>query len=152
MLHEGLQNVVRFGSLNFDELIAVRQMLEIPSARLAAVHRTDDHLTRMDRILSDEKAATVHDPVVPQLDVDFHATIAEAAQNRALWAFVFALHKVTHPVHYLDLTDDVGQKTVRQHAKIVAAIRNQDADGAEAAMRSHLHYLGELHGSATEQP
>ena len=151
MLHEGLRNVVRFGSLNFEELIAVRQMLEIPSARLAALHRTDDDMTRLDRILTHEKATTVDDPSVPELDVEFHTSIARAARNRALWAFVFALHQVTHPVHYLELTDDVGQKTVRQHARIVGAIRNQDPDEAESAITEHLEYLSELRSSVAEK-
>jgi GntR family transcriptional repressor for pyruvate dehydrogenase complex len=84
-----------------------------------------------------QKTASVDDPEVPKLDEQFHSLIAQASGNRVLASLVSALHHETEPVHYLDLSPEVGRATVRQHKAIV----ERDADTAESAIVKHLTYL-----------
>ena len=142
-VQESLHTLLRLGTLDFSEVAMIRQYLEVPSARLAAVHRNEQHLAKLRSIVEQQKKASIEDPAVPGLDAEFHALIAEASSNRVLAAFVRALHSETEPVHYLNLSPEVGRETVRQHQRIVHAITQQDPDGAEAAVVEHLTYLRE---------
>ncbi|MGY4920079.1 FadR/GntR family transcriptional regulator [Streptomyces sp. 900116325] len=138
---DSVHNLLALGSINFNEVAEVRQYLEIPAVRLAAVHRSEDDLERLRDIVQQQKTASVEDPVVPKLDEQFHSLIAQASGNRVLASFVAALHHETEPVHYLDLSPEVGRTTVRQHQAIVDAVAAQDPDAGEEAIVEHLTYL-----------
>ena len=141
MLHESMHHLMRLGSLSFDEVSAVRELLEAPSASLAAMHRTQEDIAELRAIVDKQKRLSVDDPEIPSLDAEFHTAIARVSGNRALAALVFAVHRVTEPVSYLDLSPEVGRKTVLQHQRIVKAIKAGEAQAAEAAIIEHLTYL-----------
>lgn len=141
VLQESMHNLLQLGGIAFAEVAAVRQGLEVPSVRLAALHRTEEDLANLRRIVDAERTASVDDPAVPDLDEQFHGAIAQASGNRVLASFVHALHRETEPVNYLDLSPEVGRTTVRQHQKIMKAIIKQDPDAAEQAIIEHLTYL-----------
>jgi DNA-binding FadR family transcriptional regulator len=138
---EAVDNLLALGSLRFDEVSDVRQHLEVPSVRLAAEHRSAQDLAELSAIVKKQKSASVDDPEIPDLDRQFHTLIAKASGNRVLASLVAALHHATEPVHYLDLSPEVGRETVRQHAKVLRAIDKQDADAAATAITEHLTYL-----------
>lgn len=141
VMMESVDNLLALGTLDFEEVADMRQFLEVPSVRLAAGHRDDDQLRQLHAIVTKQKSARVDDPDVPELDRQFHTLIARASGNRVLASFVAALHHATEPVHYLDLSPEVGRETVKQHQAIVRAIEAQDSDAAEAAIIVHLTYL-----------
>lgn len=141
VMTEAVDNLMALGSIRFDEVADVRQQLEVPSVRLAAVHRTEDQLAELAEILRTQKSASVEDPEIPELDRQFHILIAQASGNRVVAALVAALHHATEPVDHLDLSPEVGRETVRQHGAILRAIKNQDPDAGEDAIVKHLTYL-----------
>jgi DNA-binding FadR family transcriptional regulator len=141
MLKEGIENLLQLGTIEEAEAGGVRQMLEIPAARLAAKHRTETELVRLDHILEQLRAASIDDPAIAALDIEFHTTIALASGNRVLACLVFALHRATEPVLHLSLTTEVGRESHRQHLRLAKAIRDGDSDAAEAAITDHLSYL-----------
>lgn len=141
VLQESMHNLLQLGSLDFEEVAIVRQHLEVPSVRLAAVHRTEEDLASLRHIVEQQRTTSVDDPAVPKLDEEFHTTIAQASKNRVLASFVHALHHETEPVHYLDLSPEVGRETVRQHLRILRAIADRDPDAGEQAIIEHLTYL-----------
>ena len=141
ILQESLHVRLQLGTLRPDEVAMVRQYLEVPAARLAAEHRSARDLAALREVVAREKSISVDDPEVPDLDARFHTTIASASGNRAVASFVSALHGETEPVHYLELSPEVGRETVRQHQSILAAIEAGDPDAAERAMVEHLSYL-----------
>lgn len=138
---DSVHTLLTLGSIEFEEVAVVRQHLEVPSVRLAATHRTKEDLDELRGIVDLQKSISVQDPRVPTLDEQFHGTIARASGNRVLASFVSALHVQTEPVHYLDLSPEVGRTTVRQHQRIVQAIEDKDPDACAAAMTEHLTYL-----------
>ena len=140
-LSESMHNLVRLGSLTFDEVAMARQFLEVPSAALAAVNRSEEDVAELRKIVSEQKARSVDDPLVPELDAQFHSAIAQMSGNRVLASLVYALHRASEPVSYLDLSPEVGRKTVLQHQRIVKAIAAGDSAAAEAAITEHLTYL-----------
>jgi GntR family transcriptional regulator, transcriptional repressor for pyruvate dehydrogenase complex len=143
-LSNSMSNILRLGQISYGEVMHVRRMLELPSARLAAEHRTDDDLAQLHAIMKSEGDITVDDPRVPVLDVGFHAALAGATRNPLLSSFVCALHNVTQPVSRIVLSPEAGRTTVRQHIAIADAVERSDPDAAEAAMRDHLDYIATL--------
>lgn len=141
VMTDTIDNLLSLGTIQFDEVADVRRHLEVPSVRLAALNRSEEELAQLTEIVGKQKAASVDDPGIPELDRRFHTLIAQASGNRVLSALVGALHHATEPVHYLDLSPDVGRETVIQHQAIVRAIADQSADRAEAAVVEHLSYL-----------
>jgi GntR family transcriptional repressor for pyruvate dehydrogenase complex len=143
-LSESMNNILRLGSITYDEVAQTRRTLELPSAGFAATSRTDEDIERIADVIAREKAVTVEDPSVSDLDVSFHTAVADASKNRVLSAFVSALHRVTHPVSYVKLTPRTGRETVRQHVEILAAIKAGDAERARTQMARHLDYVESL--------
>jgi GntR family transcriptional regulator, transcriptional repressor for pyruvate dehydrogenase complex len=141
MLRESMDTTLRLGTLHIGELTEVRKVLEIPSARYAAEHRTDEHLAELRAIVERQRTTTLDDPEIPNYDRAFHAKIGEASGNRLLAAFIAAVHGATHPVEYLQVTREVARKTVKQHMAIVAALAAGNPAGAAEAMDEHLEYV-----------
>ena len=149
MLSESVALFVDLGNAHASEVAALRDLLEIPAARLAAENRTSEDVALLFEIVQAQKEITSDDPAVPNLDIRFHTAIAAAGRNRVLNAFVFALHAVNQPVTHIDLTPEIGRKTVAQHLQVVRAIEAGDPAAAEAAIRKHLDYLKTLQPTAS---
>lgn len=150
-LRTSVDAIIRLGTATYGEVREVRRFLEIPSARLAAENRTEEHLSRLRGYVEAVKKTALGDTVVTELDIAFHTTIAEATNNRLVESFVAALHHVARPAEHLRFSEEAGRTTVRQHVDIVRAIQNGDADAAELAMRTHLNYLESLASADEEQ-
>ena len=143
MVAERLGHTLELGSISYDEVAEFRNLLEVPSARLAAQNRTDTHLQRLHDVIEREKVATVDDPEVPNFNAEFHAIVADASGNRLLSSFVAALHRVAHPLAFIATSEQLGRDAVRHHIAIVSAIKARDPDLAEKRMVEHLDYLRE---------
>lgn len=143
-LGESIGNTLKFGSINFDEINHVRRLLEVPSARSAALRRTEADVETLRTIIDRQKNTTVDDPELADLDSAFHTKIAEASGDRVLAAFVFALHSVIRQVLYLDVSPEEGKAFVQQHIAIARGIINGDEAAAARAMEEHLDYLDQL--------
>lgn len=152
MLGESVELFVQLGNAQQTEVDALRDILEVPATRLAAIHRQDEHLRDLTAILDAQKHASFEDPQVPELDIDFHSTVAAASGNQVLRVFVNALHTVAQPVRHMKLTAEIGRQTVLQHQAIVRALEKGDEADAERATRAHLEYLKAVHRGAAGQP
>ena len=141
VVQESMHNLLRLGSVSFDEVAMVRQHLEVPSAALASKNRTEEDLDELRHLLAEQKRRTVDDPMIAELDAQFHIAIARMSGNRILASLVYALHRESEPVGYLNLSPEVGRDTFAQHQRIVKAIADQDTEAAEAAITEHLTYL-----------
>lgn len=152
MLSESMDTIVRIGALDIAEITAVRKVLEIPAAELAARNRSATDIKAMKDVIEQQKKITIDDPNIPEYDLRFHTAIGYASGNRLLAAFIAAVHDATHPAQFLDVTRDVAEKTVRQHIAIVSAIESGKPTVAAKAMREHLdfvlQYSGSLDGAA----
>jgi GntR family transcriptional regulator, transcriptional repressor for pyruvate dehydrogenase complex len=141
MLSESVDTILRLGTLQIGELTELRKVLEVPSARWAAAHRTDADVATLHSIVQKQRETTIDDPKIPEYDFEFHTTISQASGNRLLASFVAAVHGATHPVEYLEVTPKVGSHTVKQHMAIVSAIEAGDGEAAAQAMETHLDYV-----------
>ena len=137
-------------------MLELRIGVETEAAGLAAQRRTADNLAVMRAALNDFAAAVEAggDAVTP--DVRLHAEIARATQNSHFAALMATFGARIIPRARLESQVDVDaaaaspprpvdpsrtaylRRVNAEHESILDAIARQDADGARAAMRTHL--------------
>lgn len=138
---ERLGAILDLGSVTPEEVSDFRDLLEVPSARLAAQNRSEVDLATLHEIIDQERATTIDDPAVPELNARFHIEIANASGNRVLAAFVAALHRTARPLAFVYIDEALGREAVSHHIKLHRNLRDRDSSAAAQTMRSHLDYL-----------
>jgi len=137
------------GALDDDllaSLLAIRELVETETARLAASKRTPEQLVELEDILRRE---TETDPrntdAITSLDFAFHHTIAMASANIIYPLLINSFKTVYMNFTRLFFSDSamVGE-TIRFHTRIVLAVAQKDPEGATRAMRETLAH-GERH-------
>jgi DNA-binding GntR family transcriptional regulator len=122
----------------------IREAIETAVARKAAQHITDEQLKQLTDNLRDQRiAAKANDTsAFLALDEAFHFTIAQTIDCGAAWEAIQDIKAQMDRVRYLSLPDDSPlDHLIKQHAKILGALRAHDPDAAEAAMRGHLREI-----------
>ncbi|NRO95718.1 FCD domain-containing protein [Paraburkholderia sp. NMBU_R16] len=122
----------------------IREAIETAVARKAAESITDDQLLELGENLRDQRlAAKVNDTArFLALDEAFHYSIAQSIDCIAAWETIQDIKAQMDRVRYLSLPEvSPLDLLIRQHAKIVSALRAHDPLAAEQAMRAHLREI-----------
>jgi GntR family transcriptional repressor for pyruvate dehydrogenase complex len=124
------------------ELLQVREVMEPELSNIAASTAVGQDKRELAEIHKEFAAALDHDEFDRAVDLDrkFHTRIAEISKNKVLITLINSLHDILHqkiggPYHY---RSHIGGSALREHAKILAAIENDNGARAAAAMRTHL--------------
>jgi GntR family transcriptional repressor for pyruvate dehydrogenase complex len=124
------------------DLLDVRQMLEPPLARRAALHATRDEIAEMEDILVRQEAKVGRGELGIEEDSEFHYTIALASDNTAVLKVMDVLMDLLRETRERSLQVEGRQeKSLAGHRRILAALKREDAAAAEAAMRRHLQEM-----------
>ncbi|GAP35376.1 FadR/GntR family transcriptional regulator [Piscinibacter sakaiensis] len=124
-------------------LLELRIGIETEAAALAALRRTPQHLDAMQAALRAFGEAVEADGNAIGPDFQFHLEIARATENAHFERLMGSLGVQVIPRARLQAEPDpVLRAYLRrvhvEHENILAAIAAQDAEGARAAMRTHL--------------
>ncbi|MDH3463181.1 MAG: FadR family transcriptional regulator [Acidimicrobiia bacterium] len=127
-------------ALSLNHLLEVREILEVPAAKLAAERRQADHVDALYTsigALDDVNAGHRFEG-----NRIFHVTILQASQNGLLSAVTEPVFDVLR-IHILrDAAPPAFWESVaKDHKEIAEAIESGDADSAGRAMHSHLDQL-----------
>jgi DNA-binding GntR family transcriptional regulator len=124
-----------------DEVYAVRAVLEGLAARLAAEHKNDTHLARLDEILADMAAQVERGDAAGLFSTgrEFHQVVLEAADNAKLSLMMELMRGQIERVRRVRMqvtgrTHDV----LREYQAIRDAIARGDGKRAEVEMRAHV--------------
>ncbi len=125
------------------EAVEMRQVLEPPIARLAALRRSEAGLAALRAVLARMRAAVTDIPVWMEADLDFHETIAELSGNRLLRLQMRGMRPVVRENMVLfnaHRSRDAAEHraTLDRHEAVVEAIAAGDGEGAFAAMVHHF--------------
>jgi GntR family transcriptional regulator, transcriptional repressor for pyruvate dehydrogenase complex len=141
---DSVASMLSADSIELEELIETRMLLEIPLAGLAAQRATDADVAALRAVL-DEAGDSTQGEVFRGLDRRLHGLIAQIAGNRLARAFTDWIGAVLQPpLQVLVEPAVVDAVVVEQHRDIVRAIERGDPTAAERAMREHLVYLQDL--------
>ncbi len=144
---ESVASMLSADSIDLDELIETRMLLEIPLAGLAAQRATEADVAALRAVL-DEAGESAQGESFRGLDTRLHGLIAEIAGNRLACAFTAWIGQVLQPPLHAEIERAVvDEVVVEQHHEIVRAIERGEPTAAERAMREHLVYLHDLLGA-----
>ncbi len=121
------------------ELIQVRILLETEIARLAAMKISPEKAEKIQAVLDVMRKNVAAGGLGVEDDDLFHATLAEAAGNRALMTILGMCGDLLHKTRQATM-EIPGQpaKTVKDHAAIAEAVKAGNPQKAAQLMRQHL--------------
>ena len=126
-------------------VLELRISLETEAAGLAAQRRTEANLQTLAAALATFRDAIGQDSDAVPSDFQFHMEVARATGNRHfadlmtyLGTMISPRTRVNTPQQAPEGRISYLQRVHEEHENIFNAIRNQDADAARAAMRTHL--------------
>jgi GntR family transcriptional regulator, transcriptional repressor for pyruvate dehydrogenase complex len=132
------------------EVIQLRRLIEVESARLAAIHITDEELEKLKvaEIYAREELFKLRegaDNSFNAADLQFHRAIAEASHNSLFVQFLESIHGTLHIHQVLSQKepqpiDDVA----KYHRKVVEAIQERDSGKSAQMMLNHINRIEEL--------
>ncbi len=125
-----------------EHLQAAREMLEVPIVRLAALHRSAEHLLRLRELLRSMESQRHMTRAFIDADSDFHFELARASGNPVLEIVSRTLLTMlrSERVFMVGFRDEI-HGAIGSHAEIVVALEQQDPDAAAAAMARHLSHV-----------
>lgn len=132
---------------NPEEIIEVRQIIEVETAAMAAQKITKDELENLDILIKALKNTTDENDNV-KIDKKFHYEIARASKNFIIVNILNAISSLIDS--YIEgarkkilETDQNKELLVKQHEDIYEALKVRNSKKAAEAMRKHLDFANE---------
>ncbi len=139
--------LVSFGEFDLPDIAEARHELERMCGRLAAERRDEASLTAMAREVEKQKEERISDEDFCASDVRFHRALVDASGNPVLQFVMSTVIEALQPIENMVIFKFRDkQKIIRQHEKILKAIRSGDPDRTEKAITEQMTYLGHLFG------
>lgn len=123
------------------KFIEARRLVEVGVAEIAAGRRTDADLTALAAALAEMRSASRAEdvPLFVEADIRFHQIVLDAAGNSFVSALFDPLGQILHVTrHQTSSHGPIRKHAITHHAKILAALRAGDPDGARKAMSDHM--------------
>ena len=143
--------MVTLGVFELSEIAEARHELELVCVRLAVERRTDAELDRMAAEIQLQKDETLIDEEFCTSDVRFHRALVDATRSPVLQFQMFTVIEALQPVENMVIFHFRDRKTViKQHEKILRAIRAEDLVAAEKSINEQMNYRRKTFAQAQE--
>lgn len=133
---------IRGQRIRFEAVLETRAAIEPPSARFAALHRTDADLEEIFKCHAKlEQASAAGDiPAYVRANLDWHVQVVRASHNELLIAFIAAVSQSIYLATDLDgfNSDEVRNSVIQAHRRVMDAIVAGDGDAAARRMDRHV--------------
>jgi len=121
------------------EMLEFRAVIEIESARFAALRANQEDIARLEKAYANMKKCEGDFKKFAYEDLNFHTAIALATHNSVVVKVTAILHDMLRNsiVEVVRLRGyDAG---LHYHARLLEAIKNRDSEAAAELMREHIH-------------
>lgn len=128
-------------------LLEVRKIIEVGAVASAALHRTEEDLQRMMKVLDEMKHVHGDGELGEKVDYEFHTSISSASQNPLLATLLEQVSSLMidtmRETRRLWLFSEKmpREKLYDEHMQIYLAIKQQNEELAKHAMLSHLAHV-----------
>lgn len=137
-----IDHALHTGQVTFVQIWEVRRRLEMGTAALAAIHRTDDQAHRILALAEGMAACEPGTPALTRLDIDFHAAVASASGNILFEQIAVSFHPLMEravPLAWATRTTQENRiDMLAKHRQVADAIVARDPVAAESAMARHF--------------
>ena len=131
---------------NLDALFEARIIIEGAITKLATPRIGDDQIALLEEMVADEDDLLSDPQKFIDADIKFHQIIFSAADNSLLVRVATSLHVLGRASR--EITGHVPgvlKESLKDHKKILMALKSRDADKAGAAMEDHLRNVREAY-------
>ena len=133
---------IRGQGIRLEAVLETRTAIEPPSARFAALHRTDVDLVEIEKCHAKLEQAS-HNGDIPayvRANLDWHVQIVRASHNELLIAFIAAVSQSVYSTTDLEGFNsiEVRNAVIRAHRRVMDAIEARDGDAAARRMERHV--------------
>ncbi|WP_299892028.1 FadR/GntR family transcriptional regulator [uncultured Lacinutrix sp.] len=138
-----IEDILRLEDPDFKSLVETRILLELKTARLAALRRSDEDLVKMKEALDAYTIKVNNDEDAVQEDLLFHLAIAKASGNSTMNTFMLIITPeiITNFEKYHVCDKNLSKQGIREHQEIFDAIKNQNPKLAKQKMKEHFSVL-----------
>ena len=145
---------IRGQRIRFEAVLETRAAIEPPSARFAALHRSDADLDEIEKAhLKLQQASQAEDvPGYVRANLDWHVQVVRASHNELLMAFISAVSQSVYLATDLEGFNSVTVRNavIRAHRRVMDAIRARDGDAAARRMDRHVAaYISDVRQTQT---
>ena len=137
-----LDHAVHTDRVSIQQIYDVRRTIEVRTAALAALRRTDKEAAAIRGHAAAMRAAFRRPPEAMEHDIAFHTAIAGASRNPLFALIVGSFEVITRQTWRIGwdsrATDAERMANVECHERIAAAIAAREPRTAEAAMAEHF--------------
>ena len=127
--------------VSLEELLEVRELLEVPAARLAALRRRDTDVNAL-RDSIPEQPLRLDTQEQFGFNKQFHTTLLEACGNSLVFVAAQPIFSILQTHLARSTLGRTFHRSINEHHReITAAIEAGDVAAAEESMREHLHFL-----------
>ncbi|MFL6124772.1 GntR family transcriptional regulator [Actinophytocola sp.] len=121
-----------------DQLLAVRSLLESESARLAALHADEEGIAQLRDLNRQGLDAVAEDDIdrAVALNAAVHRCVTELSGNKVLLDFATQVDRRVR-WYYTPIARQRGKQSWQEHARVIDAIENRDAEAAAQIMKEH---------------
>ncbi|NNF78768.1 MAG: FadR family transcriptional regulator [Rhizobiales bacterium] len=151
--------LVSFGEFDLTDIAEARHELELMCGRLAAERRSEIHLAAMAAEIALQKSDDFSDEDFCASDVRFHRALVDATGNPVLQFVMSTVIEALQPVENMIIFRFRDrEKIIRQHEKILKAIKAGNVAKTEKAITEQMSYLrkqfakAQAHRQSTETP
>jgi GntR family transcriptional repressor for pyruvate dehydrogenase complex len=146
---------IRGQGIRLDAVLEARAAIEPPSARFAALHRTEAELEEMEKIhVRLQQVSSAGDiPAYVRANLDWHVQVVRASHNELLIAFIAAVSQSVYLATDLEgfNSTEVRQAVIQAHRRVMDAIRDRDGDAAARRMERHVGaYIADVRNSMNQ--
>ncbi|WP_109299101.1 FadR/GntR family transcriptional regulator [Aquimarina sp. AU474] len=138
-----IEDILRLDDPDFKSLVETRILLELKTARLAAIRRTEDDLKLMKEALDAYANKVIKGEDAVQEDLLFHLAIAKASGNSTMNTFMLIITPgiITNFEKYHVCDTNQTFQGIQEHNDIYDAIKNQNPKLAKEKMKAHFKIL-----------
>lgn len=137
-----LDHTVHTRQLSFQQILDVRRTLELRTASLAALRRSEQDVSELRELVAQMFSLIEEPDLLMEADIRFHEVIARASGNSLYAILVNSFRVITRQTWHIGwrcrCTFDNRQENIRCHERIALAIIEQDPERAEAAITEHF--------------
>jgi GntR family transcriptional repressor for pyruvate dehydrogenase complex len=145
VVSESIGMLLRRRGVGPADILEVRLILECQAAALAAQRATPEDLVTLANAIEALQQPDIDVEGRIDADLEFHIGLIDAARNVVLGALVHALRDLLHDTIAATFAVDAASvKRIDDHSRVLAAVREGDAEAAALAMRQHLLATEEL--------
>lgn len=139
--HAQINQIMPFALLtepDQDAINELRIILEGNSAKLAAIRRTDEDISKLKENCERLESLVKRGVNSIEEDMEFHLLIAEASHNDYIVCVIDVLKEIIHSTIEINKKAIGPDKAVDFHRRILEKVIQRDADGAAEEMIAHM--------------